>query len=118
LEQNRLTVELLPPTCNLNACLGLTGTFSCIASALQARDPAALSKCLTAGLQGICACAACIPAVNSVLNALGICLSGPGGGGNATMSPSVPWNTFVTSTPVSRKPGVSSSVVVTPTYMV
>jgi hypothetical protein len=55
LEQNRLTVELLPPTCNLNACLGLTGTFSCIASALQARDPAALSKCLTAGLQGVSA---------------------------------------------------------------
>jgi hypothetical protein len=60
LEQNRLTVELLPPACNLNACLGLTGTITCIASALQARDPAALAKCLTTGLQGVCTCLICL----------------------------------------------------------
>ncbi|KAJ5911161.1 uncharacterized protein N7473_000464 [Penicillium subrubescens] len=118
LEQNRLTVELLPPTCNLNACIGLTGTISCIASALQARDSAALSKCLTNGLQGICSCAACVPALSSFLNSLGICLSVPGGGGNATATPSMQMqmNTFVTSTMVPGKSGVSCGMMtVTPT---
>lgn len=57
--------------------------------------------------------------MNSFLNSLGICLSAPGGGGgNATATPSMQmqWNTFVTSTAVPGKSGVSSGMMtVTPT---
>lgn len=66
----------------------------------------------------ICSCAACIPAVNSFLNSLGICLSAPGSGGNVTATPSMQMqmNTFVTSTMVPGKNGVSSGMMtVTPT---
>ncbi|KAJ5693255.1 hypothetical protein N7462_002678 [Penicillium macrosclerotiorum] len=77
-EQNRLALELLPPTCNLNACLGLTGTISCVVSALGSGDTKALQKCL------ICSCAACVPAVTTFLNSLGICVSSPGGGSTTT----------------------------------
>lgn len=40
----------MPPACNLAACLGLSGTASCIVSALGSGDPAALQRCLVNGL--------------------------------------------------------------------
>lgn len=50
LVQNRRVVEQLPPACNLAACVGLSGTLTCIISALIASDPSALQQCLTSGL--------------------------------------------------------------------
>ncbi|KAJ5169033.1 uncharacterized protein N7482_004627 [Penicillium canariense] len=111
LEQNRLAVELLPPTCNLNACLGLTGTFSCIVSALGVGDTAALQRCLTNGLAEICSCAACVPVVSNILNSLGVCVTGQVPPGNITLTPF--FNTFATATAVSRDGGVHSGTTVT-----
>lgn len=52
-EQNKLTVDQMPPACNLAACLGLSGTASCIVSALGSGDPAALQRCLVNGLSQV-----------------------------------------------------------------
>ncbi|OQE26582.1 hypothetical protein PENSTE_c005G09743 [Penicillium steckii] len=77
-EQNKLTVDQMPPACNLAACLGLSGTASCIVSALGSGDPAALQRCLVNGLSQICSCAACVPLVDNFLITLGVCVSRPG----------------------------------------
>ena len=52
--QNQLTVNQLPPACNLAACLGLSGTSTCIVSAIGSGDPAALQRCLVNGLAQVC----------------------------------------------------------------
>ncbi|KAJ5755392.1 hypothetical protein N7533_004935, partial [Penicillium manginii] len=78
-EQNRLTIDQMPPACNLAACLGLSGTASCIVSAISSGDPAALQRCLVNGLAQICSCAACVPLVDNFLISLGVCVSKPGG---------------------------------------
>ncbi|KAJ5216397.1 uncharacterized protein N7498_002804 [Penicillium cinerascens] len=75
LEQNRLAVEQMPPACSLPACLGLSGTITCIVSAATSGDAAALQRCLSGGLTEICSCAACIPSVINFLTSLGICVA-------------------------------------------
>ncbi|KAJ5661700.1 uncharacterized protein N7477_009316 [Penicillium maclennaniae] len=50
IEQNHLAVDQLPPACNLPACLGLTGTITCIVSAVTSDDEAALQRCISDGL--------------------------------------------------------------------
>ncbi|KAJ5221091.1 uncharacterized protein N7469_009978, partial [Penicillium citrinum] len=77
-EQNKLTIDQMPPACNLAACLGLSGTASCIVSALGSGDPAALQRCLVNGLAQICSCAACVPLLDNFLITLGVCISRPG----------------------------------------
>ena len=44
----------MPPACNLAACLGLSGTATCIVSAIGSGDPAALQRCLVNGLAQVC----------------------------------------------------------------
>ncbi|KAJ5899806.1 hypothetical protein N7495_004550 [Penicillium taxi] len=75
LEQNIVLVSQLPPACNLNACLGLSGTVTCVLSALGTGDPVALQRCFTNGLAEICSCAACVPSAANFLYALGICVT-------------------------------------------
>ncbi|KAJ5414386.1 hypothetical protein N7509_001013 [Penicillium cosmopolitanum] len=87
-EQNRLTISQMPPACNLAACLGLSGTASCVVSAISSGDPAALQRCLVNGLAQICSCAACVPLVDNFLISLGVCVSKPGG--NETVVEHVP----------------------------
>ncbi|KAJ5645465.1 hypothetical protein N7507_011476 [Penicillium longicatenatum] len=72
---NELALEQAPPTCNAVACIGLTGTLTCILSAISGGDTTALQRCLSGGLGEICSCAACIPQVNNFLQALGICVT-------------------------------------------
>ncbi|KAJ6136510.1 hypothetical protein N7512_001670 [Penicillium capsulatum] len=67
LEQNRLTVEQLPPNCNLAACLGLPGVVNCVISAITAGDSSALQRCITNGLTQV-----------AFLMSLGICVTTPG----------------------------------------
>ncbi|KAJ5584156.1 uncharacterized protein N7459_003956 [Penicillium hispanicum] len=96
LEQNRRAVEQLPPACNLNACIGLSGTLTCVVSAITTGDPSALQQCLTNGLGEaslsvypvVCSCAACIASLNNFLNSLGICVTGPEPPGNVTVAAS------------------------------
>jgi len=96
LERNRLALEQMPPTCNLPACIGLSGTITCVVSAASSRDTTALQKCLSGGLTEvylpfdvryvtpmlnsfqICSCAACIPSIMNFLTALGICVTASG----------------------------------------
>ncbi|CAI7677351.1 unnamed protein product [Penicillium pancosmium] len=78
----------MPPACNLAACLGLSGTVSCVVSAISSGDPAALQRCLVNGLAQICSCAACVPLVDNFLISLGVCVSKPGG--NETVVEHVP----------------------------
>ncbi|KAJ5792256.1 uncharacterized protein N7503_008234 [Penicillium pulvis] len=75
-EENGLAIEQTPPTCNGVACIGLTGTLTCVLSAISGGDTTALQHCLSGGLSEICSCAACIPQVNNFLQALGICVTG------------------------------------------
>ncbi|KAJ5937188.1 hypothetical protein N7454_004843 [Penicillium verhagenii] len=65
-----------PQTCNLVACVGLTGTLTCVLSAVSSGDTAALQRCISGGLGEVCSCAACIPQVNSFLQAVGVCVGG------------------------------------------
>ncbi|KAJ5928080.1 hypothetical protein N7466_007036 [Penicillium verhagenii] len=65
-----------PQTCNLVACVGLTGTLTCVLSAVSSGDTAALQRCISGGLGEVCSCAACIPQVNSFLQAVGVCIGG------------------------------------------
>ncbi|KAJ5540707.1 hypothetical protein N7494_005783 [Penicillium frequentans] len=74
-EKNGLAIEQTPPTCNAVACIGLTGTLTCVLSAISGGDTTALQHCLSGGLGEICSCAACIPQVNNFLQALGICVT-------------------------------------------
>ncbi|KAJ5738098.1 hypothetical protein N7493_001253 [Penicillium malachiteum] len=74
-EQNHRAVDLLPPTCNLVACVGLSGTLNCVLSAISSGDTSALRHCLSGGLGQICSCAACITTVNNFLQSLGICVN-------------------------------------------
>ncbi|OQD73300.1 hypothetical protein PENDEC_c016G06679 [Penicillium decumbens] len=78
LERNRLALEQMPPTCSLPACIGLSGTITCVVSAASSRDTTALQKCLSGGLTEICSCAACIPSIMNFLTALGICVTASG----------------------------------------
>ncbi|KAJ5726609.1 uncharacterized protein N7483_007966 [Penicillium malachiteum] len=64
----------MPPTCNLVACVGLSGTLNCVLSAISSGDTSALRHCLSGGLGQICSCAACITGVNNFLQSLGICV--------------------------------------------
>lgn len=50
LEQNRLAIEQMPSACSLPACIGLTGTITCIVSAVTSGDAAALERCISDGL--------------------------------------------------------------------
>ncbi|KAJ5796632.1 uncharacterized protein N7518_005172 [Penicillium psychrosexuale] len=72
-QQNLDIVRQLPQMCSLAACLNLTAQIMCIANAIINGDPAALQKCLTTSMSQICSCVACVPAVENVLAALGIC---------------------------------------------
>ncbi|KAJ6010588.1 hypothetical protein N7451_002000, partial [Penicillium sp. IBT 35674x] len=76
-EKNGFVIEQAPPTCNAVACIGLTGTLTCVLSAISGGDTTALQHCLSGGLGEvrICSCAACIPQVNNFLQALGICVT-------------------------------------------
>ncbi|KAJ6001726.1 hypothetical protein N7499_002413, partial [Penicillium canescens] len=83
LQQNLDIVPMLPEACNLAACLNLTAQLTCIANAIVNGDPAALQACLTTTLTQICSCAACIPLLNNVLTALGVCpVEAPATGGD------------------------------------
>ncbi|KAJ6072573.1 hypothetical protein N7467_010658, partial [Penicillium canescens] len=83
LQQNLDIVPMLPEACSLAACLNLTAQLTCIANAIVNGDPAALQKCLTTAMTQICSCAACIPLLNNVLTALGVCpVAAPATGGD------------------------------------
>lgn len=49
-EKSGLAIEQAPPTCNAVACIGLTGTLTCVLSAISGGDTAALQHCLSGGL--------------------------------------------------------------------
>lgn len=55
-DKNKAVVDnnLLPPNCNLDSCLGLTGEITCIISAIASGDSTALQNCLSNSVSEVC----------------------------------------------------------------